>query len=38
MCYCQYTKMGLNNSGILDGLYIVDKYVQIAINKLPLLK
>ena len=37
-CYCQYTKMGSNNNDIPDGLSIVDKYVQIAINKLHLLK
>ena len=30
--------MGSNNNNILDGLPIVDKYVQIAINKLHLLK
>ena len=38
MCYCQYTKMGSNNNDIPDGLSVVDKYVQIAINKLHLLK
>ena len=38
ICYCQNTKMGSNNNDILDGLSIVDKYVQIAINKLHLLK
>ena len=37
-CYCQYTKMGSNNNDIPDRLSIVDKYVQIAINKLHLLK
>ena len=37
-CYSQYTKMGSNNNDIPDGLSIVDKYVQIAINKLHLLK
>ena len=34
----QYTIMGSNNNDILDGLSIVDKYVQIAMNKLHLLK
>ena len=37
-CNCQYTKKGSNNNDILDGLSVVDKYVQIAINKLHLLK
>ena len=37
-CYCQYTKMGSNNNDILEGLSIIDKYVQITINKLNLLK
>ena len=36
--HCQYTKMGSNNNDILDVLSIADKYVQIAINKLHLLK
>ena len=31
-------KMSLNNKDIPDGLSIVDKYVQITINKLHLLK
>ena len=30
--------MGSNNNAIQDGLSIVDKYVQVAINKLHLLK
>ena len=34
----QYTIMGSNNNDILDGLSIVDEYVQIAMNKLHLLK
>ena len=38
ICYCQFTKMGSNNNDILVGLSIVDKYVQIDINKLHLLK
>ena len=38
ICYCQHTKMGSNNNDIPDGLSIVNKYVQIAINKLRLLK
>ena len=29
-----YTKMGSDNNDIPDGLSIVDKYVQITINKL----
>ena len=33
-----YTKMGSNNNDIPDGLPVIDKYVQIAINKLHLLK
>ena len=37
-CYCQCTKMGSNNNDIPDRLSIVDKDVQIAINKLHLLK
>ena len=37
-CYCQYTKMVSNNDDILDGLSIIDKYVQIALNNLHLLK
>ena len=37
-CYCQYTKIGSNNNDIPDGLSIVDKYVQITVNKLNLLK
>ena len=37
-CYCQYTKMCSNNNDILDGFSIIDKYLQIAINKLNLLK
>ena len=30
--------MGSNNNDILEGLSIIDKYVQITINKLNLLK
>ena len=37
-CYCLCTKMGSNNNDIPDRLSIVDKYVQITINKLYLLK
>ena len=32
------SNMGSNNNDILDRLCIVDKYVQIAVNKLYLLK
>ena len=35
-CNCQYTKKGSNNNDILDRLSVLDKYVQIAINKLHL--
>ena len=37
-CYFQYTKMGSNNNDTPDGLSIMDKYVQIAVNKLHWLK
>ena len=33
-CYFQYTKMGSNNNDTPGGLSIMNKYVQIAVNKL----